>query len=299
MIIKRTFLFLFLFILFGITTIAQNNKPIPEKGVLDLRGYDFSDNVELKGEWEFYWNKLYDYYDFENEVHTPDAYFNVPGAWTGTIVDGKAIPDTGFATFRLVIFVDATTRKNYMIYFGEILTAYKVWWNNDVLAEVGTVGKNSSEAKPALSPIVKSVDFDKEKIQLIIQISNYDHRSNGIFNVPQIGEESKIEKSISIRFFIDVLIFGAILIMFFYHIGLFLMRPKNKSALAFSLLTLVMALRVVFTGDYVLNFIFPDISIEMKMGFYHSQAITPVTFCKEFQSCNSIPYQSECKYFNK
>ena len=255
--------FLLLFLIFSNSIFSQEEIPIADKGVIDLRGVDLSENIELKGEWEFYWNELYDYYDFENTVHSPDAYMDVPGSWSGLIVDGKEIPDTGFATYRLVIFVEPTDEK-FMLFFGEILTAYKVWSNEKIITEVGTVAKNSTEAKPGLSPKIKGIDFDKEKIQLIVQISNYNHRTNGFFQTPKLGKEENILREKILNFIFDIIIFGAVLIMALYHLGLFFLRTKNKAALAFALLSLIVGLRILLTNNYTLNYIFPYIPWEFS-----------------------------------
>ena len=44
--------------------------PIAKKGVLDIRGWNFEKNgsIQLKGEWEMYWNKLYTPEDFKNNT---------------------------------------------------------------------------------------------------------------------------------------------------------------------------------------------------------------------------------------
>ena len=277
-------LFSFLLFVFNLNVFSQTQKPVPEKGVLDLRGYDFSENIELNGEWEFYWNELYDFYDFENKVHTPDAYINVPGGWSGIEVDGKIIPDTGYATLRLVIFTDPNDKK-YTLYMGEVLTAYKVWCNNNVIAQIGKVGKNSNDAKPAISPIIKGIDFDQEKVQLIMQISNYNHRSNGIFQTPVIGEETKIIRKASLNLFFDIIIFGAVFIIALYYLGMFILRTKNKAALAFSLLGFVMAIRILFSSNYSFNFIFPETSWNLvyRISYFtfYALVVTFIFFFKE------------------
>ncbi|MBN2890477.1 MAG: SpoIIE family protein phosphatase [Bacteroidales bacterium] len=262
MIKNRNILVLFFALFFSFPLLSQTEKSMAEKGVLDLRGYNFDQNIELKGEWEFYWGQLLDYYDFENKVYTPDAYIKVPGAWSDVEVNGKSIPDTGYATFRLVLFLDVDRNQDYMLRFGEILTAYKVWWNNDVISEIGRVATNSTDGIPAMEPNFKSVKFDKEKVQIIIQISNYNHRTNGFFQTPVLGKEEKVIRATNINFFIDIFLFGAMIIMAFYHLGLFIMRRKNKAALAFFLLSFDVAIRTVFSSNYVFNYIFPEIPWE-------------------------------------
>ncbi len=267
MILKKTTYIILTFLLFSISLIAQEQIPKAEKGVLDLRGYNFDENVKLTGEWEFYWNKLYDYYDFENNVYTPDSYLKVPGDWSDVEVDGEKISDTGYATFRLVIFIEPKADREYVIHFGEVLTAYKVWWNNRVIIETGNVATNSDDGKPAIAPVLKSVKVDKEKIQLIVQISNYHHRTNGFFQVPVLGEEQSIYKGITYKFFADIFIFGAVIIMAFYHLGIFLYRRQNKPALAFFVLSLIVGIRILFSSNYTFNFLFPDFSWKIVYTF--------------------------------
>lgn len=263
--IKKVITAFFFIIIISLNLLSQNQTPIAEKGVIDLRNWDFvqNGNVELKGEWEFYWNKLYVPEDFENQVHTPDAYMNVPSSWTGTLVNNKPLPDTGYATYRLVIFITPNTSENYMIKLGEVLTAYKAWWNNKTIAEVGTVSINSNNSKPSLQPIVTKVNFDKEKIELIVQVSNYSHRENSFFQIPVIGSEQGVIKQFTLSMFFDIIIFGAVIIMGLYHLGLFFYRRKNKAALAFALLSLDVGLRILFSSNYSFNFIFPEISWEI------------------------------------
>ncbi len=262
--IKRKGVFFILFLFLSTFLFSQNSSKI-ERGVLDLREWNFKENgnVELKGQWEFYWGKLYTPEDFDDEVHTPDAYVDVPGSWSGTIVNGEKISDTGYATYRLVIFVKPDSETNYMLRLGEILTAYNVWWNDKHIVNIGNVSDNSYDAKPALKPIIRGVDFDKERIQILVQVSNYNHRSNGFFQVPIIGEEDKIVRSFSLFMFFDIIIFGAVLIMALYHIGLYILRTKNKAALAFALLSIVVGVRTLFSGNYTISLMFPNISWEL------------------------------------
>ncbi|MBN2663037.1 MAG: SpoIIE family protein phosphatase [Bacteroidales bacterium] len=261
---KKTLTAFFVLLVISLKLFSQNPEPIAEKGVLDLRNWDFTkSNVELKGEWEFFWNKLYTPEDFENQVHTPDAYIAVPGSWSGTLVNDQPLPDTGYATYRLVIFITPNASQNYMIKFGEILTAYKAWWNNQMITEVGTVNNSSILAIPSVQPLISKVNFDQEKIELIIQISNYSHRANSFFQIPIIGSEQGVIKQFTLNMFFDIIIFGAVFIMGLYHLGLFFYRRKNKAALAFALLSLDVGLRILFSSNYAFPYIFPDISWEI------------------------------------
>jgi hypothetical protein len=90
--IKKTHMILFLkFITLVLCSILihcapSDNKPIPKavKGVLDLRDWDFEKdgNVNLDGEWEFYWKELPVGENLELPEEKRD-YLGVPRPWNG------------------------------------------------------------------------------------------------------------------------------------------------------------------------------------------------------------------------
>lgn len=121
----RKLLLLVILILFSGASFSQKHEEGIKDGVLDLRAWNFSidGNVELEGAWEFYWSKLYSPSDFSDSTITPDAFVAVPGVWTGTNVDGQAIPNTGCATYRLTVMANGD--NHLMLSFKEIISATK------------------------------------------------------------------------------------------------------------------------------------------------------------------------------
>ena len=270
---------LFVFIFSTLSAISQIKPPIANDGILDLSLWNFVNNskIQLKGEWEFYWNKLYTPADFENLILKPDTFLTVPMQWTGVKINGLVLPDTGFATYRLIIKNDPQlNNQNYMIRIKEIISAYKMWWNGVEIASVGIVGKNRNSSEPGLLPILTTVDLSSEKIEVIVQISNFDHNVNSFYNTPIIGTENQMTKSFSLSMFFDIIIFGAVLIMAFYHLGVFLFRKKNSAALAFFVLCFIFAVRILFTGNHIFSFLFPDIlswNIKYRINYFTFYAI--------------------------
>ncbi|MBN2663038.1 MAG: SpoIIE family protein phosphatase [Bacteroidales bacterium] len=268
-----------LFIFITLSAISQTNKPIANNGILDLSAYDFSINprVELKGEWEFYWNKLYTPADFENQILKPDTFLTVPGQWTGIIINGISIPDTGFATYRLIIKNDPQlNNQNFMIRIKEIVSAYKIWWNGNEISSVGIVGKTKNSSQPGVIPILTAVDFNSNEIEVIVQISNFDHNVNSFYDIPVVGTEKQMTKSFLLSMFFDIIIFGAVLIMAFYHLGVFLFRRKNSAALAFFGLCFIFAIRILFTGNHIFSLLFTDIlswNVKYRINYFTFYAI--------------------------
>jgi serine phosphatase RsbU (regulator of sigma subunit) len=250
-----------IFFLLTIQCLNAQKAPQAYKGVLDLRSWNFNKgNVKLSGEWEFYWNKLYTPKDFENTVHSPDAYFKVPGSWGGMKIGNKILPDTGYATFRLVLFTNDSILDNFSILVPEILTSYKLWFDNELLVENGKVGTTHQKQKAKVRYTINSIRFDKERNQIIIQIANFQHRSSAFDNAPVLGKTEKIVQAYTKEAAYDFIILGVVLILAIYHFWLFLMRRKNLAALSFAFLSVIIAVRILFTDAYTIEFLFPNIS---------------------------------------
>ncbi len=252
-----SFLLLF-FIVFSLKINAQNKQLSVKNGILYLNGWNFEKdgNIDLSGEWQFYWNKFYSPKDFMDTTIKPDIFINVPGVWTGLKIKGKAIPDTGYATFRLTIISDTNYAEGIMIFFKEILTAYKVFFNGKLISQIGVVAKNSRHAIPQVRINKESILIHKGENELIVQVSNYNHRTNAFDKAPVIGEEDNIDRTILKSISLDFLLLGLLLIMAFYHLGLFFFRKQNKLALYFALFTLVIAARILVTNNFLLSYMF-------------------------------------------
>ena len=105
---------------------GERQQPVASKGVLDLSGWDFyaDSNVELRGEWEFYWNQLLPpAYAFEMNKEKKTGFMSLPGSWNGYKINGKSISGEGYATFRLRVLL-----KNVQVplafKFGGMYSAY-------------------------------------------------------------------------------------------------------------------------------------------------------------------------------
>ena len=267
---KKITAILFFLILFSN---AFSQKITAQNGVINLTDWNFDKNptIELSGQWEFYWQKLYTPSDFENEVHTPDAYINVPGDWKKLTINGKQLPDTGYATLRLVMFLPDTLKNDFSIEIPEVLTSYKLWFNDEVITTLGRVGTSSATAVPMVRLAINSVNLKPKKNEIIVQISNYHHRNSAFDSAPVFGKTESVIRDFSKKIAINLITFGLMLIMSFYHFGLFLMRRKNIAALSFGLLTLVLAVRTIVTDTYFLQFIFPSL---MSWNFSYRLAYT-------------------------
>ena len=252
---------LFLFVFTSCQKQTTKEQPVAKMGVLDLRDWDFEKDgaIELKGEWEMYWEKLLEPKDFIDKTNSVDKYINLPGYWNKQEINKKVLDGKGYATFRLILFLEPSDEE-MMITIKELVSSYNCWWNEKKIASNGIVSETKENSKPAFVPVTTSISGNYKKVELIIQVSNYHHRNGGLYTVPTIGLQEKLIQKTILNFAFDLFLFGSIIIMAFYHFGLFFMRRKNKAVLFFGILTLVMSLRVLVTGSEFISIVFPDLS---------------------------------------
>ncbi len=255
-------------LIFSILTFSFANNDtsyFAYKGVLDLTNFDFSKNktIQLSGEWEFYWHKLLTPDDFNPKKIIADAYAYVPRYWSSIKINGKKLPHTGFATYRLII-VSNKKVKNLKVVFPAVNSSMKVWWNGRLLGSSGVVGTSSSNSVPSIKTISREVSLDSPNVEVVVQISNFQHREGGFFESPRLGTIYSVTIWQNILLIISVLLIGAALIMSLYHLGLFLMQAKNLAALTFFVFALILALRLFITNNDLTYSVFPNISFDLK-----------------------------------
>ena len=239
--------------------------PIAVKGVLDLRDWDFQQDgpVNLNGEWEFYWQQHLMPQDFTPKPQNRNAGFiKVPGYWKGYELKGQRLPGYGYATYRLTILLNQP-KKPFALRTVEISNAYIIYVNGQKIDSLGQAGTNRETTVPQEFPRIYDFDLRSNRMELIIQVSNFHHRRGGIWEMIQLGREKDIRKAQEKRLSFDLFLLGSIFLMALYHLGLFIVRRKDRSPLYFSVFCFLIALRLLTTGGRYLILLFPDISWEL------------------------------------
>jgi signal transduction histidine kinase len=242
------------------------------QGVLDLESMDTSSTeiVKLDGDWEFYWKKLFNPEDFNRAPDTTSArsgFIDLPGSWLKFKDSNIRTSDYGYATYRLIIEVSGD--KEWSMRVPIILTAYKLWVNGRFVASSGKVGTTREESKAGVyAPLIRFNSAGK-KIELVLQISNFDDLWGGVNMSFTFGAAEYMQREYEKEFFINTFCFGAILIFALYHFGLFAFRPKDYTTLLFGIFCSFMALcMMVFDTGLAMHFSpsFPW-EIAKKIGF--------------------------------
>lgn len=270
MVIRKLFIlsivfFTLILYLSGCSTVFSPYQPKAEKGILDLTQWEFEKDgvIKLDGQWEFYWNQLLEPHQLTDTSIPKTGYINVPGTWNHYKVNDEEMSGDGFATYRLHFITEADERLGLKI--PSVFSAYKLYLNGKLIASAGTVGNSKETMVPQYLPQIALFKPQPGENEIIIQVSNYYHRSGGLLEALTLGSEKQItslrERSIAYELFLS----GCLIIIGIYHIALFFFIKKDKAPLYFGLFCLLIGIRTILVGERFFIYLFPDFSWEAAL----------------------------------
>lgn len=144
-----------------------------------------------------------------------------------------------------------------------IRSAYQLWVNGELLAKAGTVGKTRDTMVPKHLPQVAGFDGLEGKNEIILQVSNFYHRSGGILESIKLGSETQILELKYKNIALNILLFASLITMGIYHLALYFFRKKNNAALYFGAFCMLIGFRTLLVGECFLFNIYPNFSWEI------------------------------------
>ncbi|GIX41676.1 MAG: hypothetical protein KatS3mg129_1409 [Leptospiraceae bacterium] len=250
---KFSILFYIIYCFFFSCSIYKEIPPVINKGILDLKNWDFSKQgmVPLKGEWEFYYNQLLNPEDFINNSYSTIKYLNSPSSWTDI-----NLPEKGYATYRIKI-INLKTNQMLGLKIPYMNSSYNLYLNGQLIAKNGIVATKEDLYIPQHLPQIRIFQNNSAELEIILQIANFSDNIGGIWESILIGTEEQIVKNFWISIGRELFFFGIILIMGLYHLFLYFFRNQEKASLYFSLFCIFMAIRISITGEKFLLQFFP------------------------------------------
>jgi class 3 adenylate cyclase len=255
-----------LFAIAGIASCKTNVDPsiiIARQGRMDLNGRDIKNTnpIALDGEWEFYYNRLLSPADFAAHSGVqPDTLALVPGNWNGLVAGGKRINGQGFATYRLRVknFHSSNLMGLRIIDAG---SSYRLWIDSEYIAGNGTVSSGRGLAVPQFLPLVRPFYSKADSLEIVVQVSNFFHDKGGLWQSIELGDFAVLLSERDNERMAELLLAGAMFILFIYHIFIFLLRKTEYASLWFALLCLDSTVRSLFTGERIIYSMFPGLSL--------------------------------------
>ena len=243
----RTAAYLFLFTVCTVLSLQAQGDPLVRKGVLDLREYDFNKDgpLELKGEFEFYWNQMLNP-AVEGEPGEM-IYAEVPGSWTRLIKTNPEVTRYGFATYRVLIKLPEHMDE-VAFRIKDVFSASGYFLNGKAIDYLGFPGVNKYQTVIRYSRPLMIGTVNSQDVELLIRVSNFDNQFSGIVGEITLGKVSQMQEARQRELYRGHFLIGAFLIIGIYFLGLFLIRTEHYR-LYFSVLCFLMALRVVMIAD--------------------------------------------------
>ncbi len=254
--IRIYLLYIVLCISFVNTYSVDKSKPMSKNGQIDLSQWDFNkkNTVNLKGEWEFYWNKLYNYNDF-NYLSLSSQLIQVPAFWNAYIPSKNK--GKGYGTYRLKLKLPEINRA-YGLLLKNSGSSYRIYIDSVLIGNVGIPDISSKKSTFSYKSKIFYFSPTQSEVNLIIQISNYHHRQGGLSKVIKLGFDENINKSRKISIAIALFLIGSFFTIGLYNIILFILRKKNRYLLFFGIFSIIIAIRTLFTNNYFI-YLFSDL----------------------------------------
>jgi signal transduction histidine kinase len=253
-----TFLII-IFSIYAVSAHAQAGKPVPEKGILDLREIviDQSTVMNLNGEWEFFWDQLLEPGDFQaSQPPVPDCFPVVPSYWNGYTIDGKELPGQGHGTYRLRIIFPESRPVNIMFDVPVFDVSYKIYLNDIMAGMSGVPGTSKENSEPGYDPKLTMYAVDSDTLQVLIQVSNYYHRRGGFWKSLRMGGTNKLVKLGNQHEMISFLSHGVMLAFSLFFFSFFLFYRKDYITLFFALTLFGILARLAATDIYSILLVF-------------------------------------------
>jgi two-component system LytT family sensor kinase len=240
---------------------ANRIQPHADNGIFDLTGWNFKTIgcIKLRGKWEFYWNRLLCPDDFSKNSPKSNT-VQVPSLWRNMLIDGRRLPDEGCATYRLLIKTDRIP-ENLALNLKFFISSCKVWVDNKAVYKAGRVASTASDNEAGFNPQIVSINPAGSQFYLTIQISNFGYANGGFISDVELGSTLMLVNKKNTGAYKDMFLFGSILIMGLYYITLFILRRKELYTLYFSIICILLSLRILLMGEMLLYNFLPDIPL--------------------------------------
>ncbi len=229
-------------------------SPRVEKGVLDLseiqQGDEFT--VRMNGEWEFYFGTFINGTPGDIcDTLIPDCYATVPGYWSDYTVDGRKLPRFGYATYRALILLPRGYRDRMGFDMPVFDTSYEITINGVTMARNGTPARTRAESVPSYEPLFFSYVPKSDTLELLIRVSNYEHRRGGFWMPMKAGTFHSIQTNFTNQWFISILVSGILFASFLFFLIFYVLDRRDRKLLMFAVLVLCLALRPFLSAPYL------------------------------------------------
>ncbi len=284
---------LFICIFTAVSSASVNTAPKAVNGVLDLRSFNFTDNniADVSGEYIFYWDKFVNYEDLFLETSGGEI-FSAPRLWSWKDGNKKTYPSLGKGTFAVKILLPEV-HPRLAVRTDTIFTAYTLFADGKPVITKGVPGESRSSSVPYISPDYTVIDNSGNELILSFHISNFHAEWGGFWEPVKIGSERAIRKQWISTLTNIYILFGALIIMAFYHFAIYILRREDKAPFYFGLFCILMSLRAVTMDQRLLTHLFDGFNWRILrsleyLGLFMGVPVFAMFLYSIFKECVSV-----------
>ncbi|SHH65413.1 hypothetical protein SAMN02745823_00638 [Sporobacter termitidis DSM 10068] len=245
----------------------HNNGLQAVNGRLELAHWDTerTEILRLDGTWEFYWNQLLFPADFAGETPNKPAltgYIEVPSLWNERAVGGERLPAFGCATYRLIL--EHPPRHGvFGLKKNNARFSSRVYVNGEELLSDGVPGGRVEDYESGNTPQVGFFSSNGGKLEILVQVANYDYPNSGIPVSLELGSENAMLRQSQRNSLFSIAILAILLTTAFLYFNFFVVAKLNGLneylMLLFSVFCLLFSLINALADQRPLLQLFPDI----------------------------------------
>jgi signal transduction histidine kinase/DNA-binding response OmpR family regulator len=234
-----------------------------QDGIVDLRKETFKGGktADLKGPWAFYWNRLFTPQALAKKKLHPNYYTELTKVWNTHKQLGIPYKAFGCATYSLKVIIDHRKNPSLAFFVPATYCSYYFWVNGRLFTQNGIVSKDKDKNKAHWLPILKDYYATSDTLDLVLQISNYEHYKGGISQSIILGDATYLREQREREVASDMLLTGVLIMGALFFFGLYFMGERDREILYFALFCLFFIYRIVAVDKlYYLHHIFPHLN---------------------------------------
>jgi signal transduction histidine kinase/CheY-like chemotaxis protein len=239
------------------------------KGIVDLSSYDFSRSgpIALDGQWFFHKSKFIS--PEQPESVDGKELVKVPSAWRRLIINGTALEPQGYGSYQLKILLPNPAPQGLALKTPLIGSGYRLYLNGRKITQVGTPGESEGISKPANKTELVDIRDTRAVWNLVLHVSNHHWARGGIWDSFLLGDSHDLHHLKEKRNRNDFLLTGLFLMIAVFHILVFLMmlvqvKERDYLSLSFSLMIVVLMIRLFYQDDILLLQFLPEINYNLS-----------------------------------
>lgn len=281
---KKKFALIIIYLFIGFISFAEE---------LDLRQTPnaFSKQIELRGNWDFYWNEFVDPVTMKSMRKPLQG--KVPSYWCDYERDGENVPARGFSTYALRILLPKDfVGHDLSIFFPFVDVAFKLFINGEELYSCGNPAKTEDLEVPMYSPNIIRFVPNSDTLNIILHVSSFNHRRGGIWKVPVFGEAKVIEHTQNRSSLLSLLVMGSLLSFGFFFLMFWFFYRQGRSIFYFGVSFFFAFLRGMATDQFFVFLMASSFSWAWVIRIEYISTFLLLLFC-----VLGMNYMSEKPYF--